>query len=105
MGLTSDTIIYIVIGLLLLLLAVGIVLFCMVNKQNVNQHADELVMQNMSMNVLTDKPDDIDRTAPLNDFESTERIICFTESREPIKGKHFTIEYELAFTGSTEIIE
>lgn len=107
MTITPNMIIIIVIVLMVLILIVGAVLFWVVNKQNVNEHADDLVMKNLSMSVLPDKPDDIDRTARLDDFETTERIICFSESRKPItcSGRQFTIEYELSFTGSTEIIE
>ena len=105
MSITPNTIIIIIIVLLVLILVVGAVLFLLVNKQNVDEQANSHVMNHLTM--LPGQPDDIERTAPLDDFETTERIICFSESREAItgNGSHFTIEYELSFTGSTEVIE
>lgn len=105
MAITPNTMIIIIIVLMVLIVIIGVVLFFLVNKQDVDEQADSHVMKNLTM--LPDFPDDIERTTPLDDFDSTERIICFSESREAItgNGSHFTIEYELSFTGSTEIIE
>ena len=98
-----------IVVVLLILLVIGIVLILVLGRQNGSpngtQNANAAGMPNMSMNGFRDRPDEINRTEPLDDLDATQRLFPIPEPKDADQKNGFSIEYEIAFTGSTEIIE